>query len=83
MAQWREEKTLGPGRDSRVLPIRRDSKSLRFRTLVSAMAEMDEREVDDWPFRGPRVIVELLSAVRSSGEELPSFHEYFLRISGL
>ena len=47
------------------------------------MADMTEKKQTDWPFRGPRAIGELLTAVRVSGEELVSFHEFYLRISSL
>ena len=80
---WREEKTQGPGRDDRVLPLQRDSQRRRYRTLTSAMTDMTEKTQSDWPFRGPRAIGELLTAVRASGEELVSFHEFYIRISSL
>ena len=91
---WKEEKRVGPGRDPRVLPLEKDGAGARYRSLRSAMTEMTYHPTREagkpgasasqhWPFEGPSAFLELMTAVRASGEELVGFHDYYVRGSGI
>ena len=93
---WKDEKRSGPGRDPRVLPLRRDAQSHRYSTLRQAMLEMTmtsssssstvstaSKMGSDWIFRGPSAVSELLRGVRAAGEDLSGYHEYYCRAAGL
>eukprot|EP00959_Pyramimonas_sp_CCMP1952_P000078 1402-Pyramimonas_sp.AAC.1 len=38
---------------------------------------------DDWPFRGPSASEELFRAIRGSGHDIGSYHDFYLASSGL
>lgn len=83
---WKAEKRAGPGRDSRILPTRRDGRGHRyaaFREAFTDMTSLPSPAPPDWPFRGPSAVHELLTAARAAGEELSGFHDYFVRSSGI
>ena len=47
------------------------------------MAEAKEVKRADTPFRGPAARVELLDAIRASGKDIPGYHEFWVRQSGV
>ena len=84
LAAWKDEKRTGPGRDPRVLPVERDAKDARYLSLRDAMAQFKPvTKATDDPFRGPTATPEMLDIVRSSGEDLSGFHDYWVRHSGV
>ena len=83
---WRAEKSGGPGRDARVLPLLRDAQRTRFRTVREALGQVTpfvEPAAADWPFRGPSATMELLVSIRAVSDDFGQFHEYFCKTSGL
>jgi len=83
---WLHEKRNGPGRDARVLPLCRDARGHRFVTLREAMQHMRQLSSpppSDWPFKGPAALWEVLCSARAAGEDLGTYHDYYLRTSGL
>ena len=85
-AAWKAEKSNGPGRDPRVLPLKRDSQRTRFRTVREVLGDVTplaQPPAPDWPFKGPSATLELLTAVRAVSDDFGQFHEYFCRTSGL
>eukprot|EP00974_Lingulodinium_polyedra_P012683 1228536-Lingulodinium_polyedra.AAC.1 len=83
LESWKDEKRQGPGRDPRVLPIVRTARDFRFVTLRDALCEMRAAATaPDWPFRGPSASAEVLEGIVACGEDLASYHEYWLRVSG-
>ena len=83
---WVDEKRNGPGRDPRVLPLQKDARGQRYCNLREALTNMTpltEPPPKDWPFRGPSAALELLQSARAAGEDLTTFHAYFLQSSGL
>ena len=86
LAAWIDEKRNGPGRDHRILPIVKDARGHRYRSLRDAVGVMKAPPVSapvDWPFRGPGAFPELSASVRAAGEDYSTFHDYYIRSSGL
>ena len=84
---WLDEKRHGPGRDPRVLALKRDTRDVRFRSLREVVSDFSFDEAKDraadWPFGGPSATRELLLAIRASGEEITGFHDYWVRSTGI
>ena len=86
LSAWREEKVSGPGRDGRILPVTRDAQRSRFCTVRDALGKVVPLPVpapEDWPYKGPSAVYELLVSVRAVSDDFGQFHEHFLRTSGL
>ena len=90
LQSWKEEKRSGPGRDPRILGVERDHTNHRWSTFRDSFVRMvmpvmasvgfglqatSQVKETDWPFRGPLAILELLQAVRSSGQEIGAYHD--------
>lgn len=80
---WRTNKRCGPGRDPRLASVQRDSRGHRFGDLRSVINAMRDVAAADWPFRGPKAIVEILGAILASGQSIPGYYDVYLRTSGL
>lgn len=83
---WNAEKRAGPGRERRILQIRRDARGHRYATLREALTDMTVSPSPapaDWPFRRQSAVHELLTAARAAGEEISGFRDYFVRSSGV
>lgn len=78
LAQWAERRT-GPGGDPRLLGITRDAQDVPVSSLRDALHEMRHTITVVSPLRGPPAIVELLDAIRGSGEEIARYHEFWLK----
>ncbi|CAK0909779.1 unnamed protein product [Prorocentrum cordatum] len=52
-------------------------------TLGEALAKMNAVDFDDWPFRGPRALPELLAAILATGLTLTSYWGYWVSESGV
>ncbi|CAK0788625.1 unnamed protein product [Prorocentrum cordatum] len=79
---WRAEKRRGPGRDPRILPLARRGRGAQV-TLGEAIAKMNAVDFDDWPFRGPKALPELLAAILATGLTLTSYWGYWASESGV
>ena len=80
---WVDEKHSGPGRDPRLLTLRRTRAMKRFVNLRDAMEETTAPEASgDGPFSGPSAALELLPAILSAGAEFLPFFELWIRASG-
>ncbi|CAK0878561.1 unnamed protein product, partial [Prorocentrum cordatum] len=79
---WRAEKRRGPGRDPRILPLARRGRGVQV-TLGEAIAKMNAVDFDDWPFRGPKALPELLAAILATGLTLTSYWGYWVSESGV
>ena len=83
LESWKESKRSGPGRDLRLAGLKRDSQGKR-RALLREMRNLfRSTKFDDWPFRGPKALEEMLDALISGGVELFQAAAGFLRDSGL
>ena len=60
-----------------------DSQNRRFLSFKDAMALMSETAMQDWPLQGPRVMMELLKAIRSGPGDLATYHLSWSRSSGV
>lgn len=81
---WLDEKHSGPGRDLRVCPIRRVGvEGPKRQTLDEAIAAHRPTEFKDWPFRGPRSVVELFDGVRASGLGFDAYVNHYVSVSGV
>ena len=69
--------------DIRLLGDHRDSQNHRFLSFKDAMALMSETAMQDWPLQGPRVMMELLKAIRSGPGDLATYHLSWSRSSGV
>ncbi|CAK0806818.1 unnamed protein product, partial [Prorocentrum cordatum] len=78
---WKAEKRAGPGRDRRVLP--QTGVSAQTVSLAQLVALLKSVDVDDWPFEGPKALVEFLAAVVSSGHSLSSYWGFWVAQSGV
>jgi len=80
---WKEEKQNGPGRDTRILPVVKTARGGRRTTLSGALAHLKAAERKDWPFRGPRAVVEFLEGIESTGLDLAGYYGHWVRQSGV
>ena len=78
---WKAEKRAGPGRDRRVLPQTGSAASTV--SLAQLVALLKSVDVEDWPFEGPKALVEFLAAVVSSGHSLSSYWGFWVAQSGV
>ena len=60
----KEEKRAGPGRDPRLAP---PVEKGRIQTLRELVPHLPDVTVPEWPFKGPKAIVELLRGLAASG----------------
>eukprot|EP00959_Pyramimonas_sp_CCMP1952_P168974 3529911-Pyramimonas_sp.AAC.1 len=79
---WRAVKRRGPGRDPRISSLSRRAPGQPV-MLAEALAVMSAIMIDDWPFRGPRALAKLLSAVLASGLALASYGGFRVSESGV
>ena len=83
---WKEEKSSGPGKDPRVLAVKRDAHGARFTTVrdaLGAATPLTNPAPADWPFRGPSAAMELMVSIRAACDDIGSFHDHFVRSTGL
>lgn len=80
---WKDETRVGPGRDARLSTTTRDARQRRYTDLASAITDLKEIAIDDWVFRGPRAIVEVLDAIRASGQGMLGYQEFWINSSGV
>ncbi|CAK0862369.1 unnamed protein product, partial [Prorocentrum cordatum] len=78
---WKAEKRAGPGRDRRVLP--QTGASAHAVSLAQLVAILKSVDVGDWPFEGPKALVEFMAAVVSSGQSLSSRLGFWVAQSGV
>ena len=71
---WTSSKQAGPGRDARLLPIKRTHRGVRRSSLSDALGQFQAVTQADWPFRGPRSFTEFLEGVEATGLDLPAYH---------
>ena len=81
LSGWKDEKHSGPGRDPRLA----SGSDLASGVVVlrDQMAKFKALDRGDWPFSGPRAVVELTKSVASSGHELNTYGQYWVRHSGV
>lgn len=80
IAEWKDMKYGGPGRDRRLGLTKRDAEGKRFCLLADAMTgfrPLDLAKEAGWPFAGPRASTEMLGAIRGTGRELGTYHDLF------
>lgn len=77
------DKRKGSLGDSRILGKHTDGQGKRFITLADAMSIMNQVELNDWQFKGPRSVGEYLTSIRESGVDLPSYHLQWVKSSGV
>ena len=80
---WKDEKSVGPGRDARLSTTTRDARQRRYQDLAAAITDLKEIPIDDWVFRGPRAIIEVLDAIRASGPGVLGYQECWIKSSGV
>ena len=51
--------------------------------MIAAGAAASSSADGDWPFRGPCAAVELMTNIRSTGESVGTYHDYWIRASGV
>ncbi|CAK0814760.1 unnamed protein product, partial [Prorocentrum cordatum] len=78
---WKAEKRAGPGRGRRVLP--QTGAPAQTVSLAQLAALLKSVGVEDWPFEGPRALVEFLAAVVSSGHSLSLYWGFWVAQSGV
>ena len=79
-----DEKHSGAGRDFRVCPIVRVGREgPRRQTVDQAILAHRQQDFKDWPFRGPRAVVELFDGVRASGMGFAAYANHYVQTSGL
>ena len=80
---WRANKRCGPGRDPRLACVIRDGRGHRFADLRSVLDKMRDIPESDWPFRGPKAIIEVLASILAAGVAIPGYYDVYLRTSGI
>ena len=80
---WASSKLAGPGRDARLLPIKRTHRGVRRSSLSDALGQFQSVAQGDWPFRGPRSLLEFLEGVEATGLDLPAYHGHWIKCSGV
>lgn len=80
---WKDGKRVGPGRDARLSTTTRDARQRRYQDLAAAITDLKEVPIDDWVFRGLRAIVEVLDAIRASGQGVLGYQEFWIKSSGV
>ena len=80
---WTSSKQAGPGRDARLLPIKRTHRGVRRSSLSDALGQFQSVAQGDWPFRGPRSLLEFLEGVEATGLDLPAYHGHWIKRSGV
>jgi hypothetical protein len=83
LTMWMGEKRAGAGRDPRVGGSHRDNRGRNLATTRQALADQRDIPVSDSPFSGPKAIIEILDEVLGSGDDFMSYHEIWLRETGL
>ena len=78
---WLSQKREGPGRDPRLGPTPEVASTVVV--LREQLRGYREVEVKNWPFKGPRAIVELLKGVAAGGHELNTYGPFWIRHSGM
>ena len=82
-ADWKNEKVAGPGRDERVLRIKKNPRGARKTTLSEALAQVTVASRTDWPFRGPSAVMEFLEGIDSTGLDLAGYYGHWQTTSGV
>lgn len=80
---WRRERQAGPGRDHHVLPVSRVRRGAKRLSLNAALEQFRPKAPADWPFRGPKAIVEFLDGIDATGLELAGYCGHWQRRSGI
>lgn len=69
--------------DARLLGEHKDPQGKRHMTLQEALSLMSEEKFPDWGFLGPRATKEYLVAIRDGPGDLISYHNGWVRTSGI
>ena len=77
-----EERKEATG-DLRTLGDHRDPQGKRHLSFKDGISLMRETKLDDWPFKGPRSVLEYLKAILAGPGELIGYHNMWLRSSGV
>jgi hypothetical protein len=83
---WMSDKRSGAGRDPRIAGDKRDVRGRRWMGLSEAIdcqKPLDLAKEDHWALSGPRSSMEVLTAVRSTGLELNTYHDKWQAKSGI
>lgn len=87
LAAWRAAKRPGlPGGtagDVRLLGNFQNRRKQRQLGLERALELMNEEKFEDWPFRGPRAVLEFLTGVEQAGGDLVNYFGTYVRRSGI
>jgi hypothetical protein len=83
---WMSDKRSGAGRDPRIAGDKRDVRGRRWMGLSEAIdcqKPIDLTKELHWALSGPRSSMEVLTAVRSTGLELNTYHDKWQAKSGI
>lgn len=87
LAAWKAAKRPGlPGGsagDDRLLGNFQNRRKQRQLGLEPALELMNEEKFADWPFRGPRAVLEFLTGVEQAGGDLANYFGTYVRRSGI
>lgn len=81
--QWRLEKGALSGQDFRVIALKRDGQGRRFISSDDSFGRYRDEDQKEWPFKGPRVVMEFMRSLRDGGLNLKMHHQEWLQKSGV
>lgn len=73
----------GAAGDFRLLGNFQNRRKQRQLSLQRALELMSEEQFDDWPFRGPRAVLEFSTGVEQAGGDLVNYFGTYVRRSGI
>ena len=83
LEEWKDRKRSGPGRDLRIASNFRDGRGHRDARLAQSIATFRDTSFKDWPFRGPKAVIETFNGVVKSGNELDGYDLFWTSRSGV
>jgi hypothetical protein len=69
--------------DLRTLGDHRDAQGQRVLPLSDAVTLMRQSDFDDWPFKGPRTVLDYLKAILTGPGDITTYHMAWVRTSGV
>lgn len=81
-AQWRLRGALS-GQDFRVIALSRDGQGRRFISAGDTLGRYLDEGQKEWPFKGPRVVMEFMRSLRDGGLKLKMHHQEWFQKSGV